>query len=143
MPKPTSDLSRMVVDLHERTGALEQKGAVDHERISVLEKYASNMSTLPATVSALGQELKSLDISMKREVDGLREQQKAHKNEAAANMEKGFEEMGKKVDGVISTVNNTMLREATQRGWWQTLQVLGSIVVAVAVIAEAVKAFIK
>jgi len=108
----------------------------------VLERQSATMATLPGRVDALTQQVTGLDKSMIRELDGLREQQKAHKNETGENMAKGFLDIGIKVDAVVKKVDQTVLREATQRGWWQMMQVLGSVLVSVAVIAEAIKTFI-
>jgi len=105
-----------------------------------LEKQASNMSALPTTVALMGQKLESLDKSMIREVDGLREQQKAHQITTAENMQKGFKEISDKVEGVVARVNGVVLVNARQRGWWDVLQTIGGILLGIAVIAEAVKA---
>jgi hypothetical protein len=129
------DLKDMVLSQDARLEAVEKGHAVHHERIGILEKTAANMSMLPSTVSALTQKVESLDVSMKREVDGLREQHKAHKEDTERKMNLGFEEIGGKVDSLV-------LQSATQKGWWQVLQVIGSGLVGFALILETYKALL-
>ena len=140
MPAKSNDLEKIVVDMEGRFSEVEKKVSIHHEQISVLEKQASNMSAMPTTVALLGAEVKSIKESMIREVDGLREQQKAHQNTTAENMKHGFKEISEKVDGVVSRVNGVVLVNARQRGWWDVLQTIGGILLGLAVIAEAVKA---
>jgi hypothetical protein len=140
MPSRPTDIAKIVVENDGRLGDVEKKVSIHHEQISVLEKQASNMSALPTTVALMGQKLESLDKSMIREVDGLREQQKAHQITTAENMQKGFKEISEKVDGVVGRVNGVVLVNARQRGWWDVLQTAGGILLGLAVIAEAVKA---
>src|ERR1700685_1295301 len=130
MPRKASipeitDISKIVIETHERLDALEKKGGVDHERISVLEHNFQNMNGLPATVAALGQEVKSLDASMKREVDGLREQQKAHKIETAEMIEKGFALVGEQVQSIGRKVDNLMVTDIRQKSWWELIEKFG------------------
>ena len=79
MPGKTSDIEKILLDTKEQVDSMEKTIAVHHERIGIVEKATASMSLLPQAVSALNQRVESLDTSMKREVDGLREQHKAHK----------------------------------------------------------------
>ena len=138
MPAKPADITKIVVANDERLADVEQKVALHHERIGVLEKAAANMSLIPQTVAGLSQKVESLDISMKREVDGLREQHKAHKIDTEEKMKEGFHVViGTKVDNLVL---QNATQNATQKGWWQVLQVIGSILVGTALILETYKA---
>jgi hypothetical protein len=139
-----TDVREMAVENRERVEALEKKSDLDSARLELLEKSTASMSSLPATVASLGQRVTDLDKSMIREVDGLREQQKAHKKETTENMERGFKEVGGKVDTLAAEVSQNAQaagqQSARQKGWWDVLQVVGSCLVGFALILEVFKA---
>jgi hypothetical protein len=144
-PKPLTDEHiKMLIENQERITGVEKSAALDHERIGVLEKQASNMAQMPATVAALGQKVESMNTSFIREVDGLREQSKAHQIQTEQKMEKGLKDIVEKVEGIGGKVSAIVLQDAkqsaTQRGWWQVLQAIGSILVGSALILETYKA---
>jgi hypothetical protein len=139
--KIDSDYRRMVVDHAERLDALEKQEKTDHARIEVLEKHATNMSSLPATVAALGQKVESSEKAMIREVDGLRAQQKAHKEETARRIEDGFNQMGSKINEVSKSVKDLEVTKVVQKAWWQVLEKLGQIAVGAALFMEGCKIF--
>jgi hypothetical protein len=146
MPSKTSDIEKIVLDTKEQVDSIEKTVAMHHERIGIVEKATASMSLIPQAVSALNQKVESLDTSMKREVDGLREQHKAHKADTEEKMNEGFTKIGTKVDSVVHKVDGIVLRSATdtarQRGWWDVLQVTGQILLGLAVIGEFIKALL-
>ena len=145
MPAKPADLSKMVVEIHERTGALEKKGAVDHERITVLERQSATMAALPGRVDALTQQVTGLDKSMIREIDGLREQQKAHKEETAQDMAKGFDAVSKSLAGLGNKVDGIVLKDIRSDGVWAFVYKAGASLVGffgiLLAIVETLKAF--
>jgi hypothetical protein len=141
------DLMKIAIGHTERLTSIEGKQAIDHERIGVLEKQASNMSQMPATVAALGQKVESMNSSFIREVDGLREQQKAHKKETIDLLQNGFRTLGEAEAlhrSALETkiVNAIAIKDAKEAGWWQIIDRLGKILLSVAIIAEAIKAYL-
>lgn len=105
-----------------------------------LEKRADAMRDIPQTVAAVSAKVDGLEKSLYREVDGLREQQKAHKEEAAKSMEETREKMDEgfsSINTVLGSINNSLAR----RGFYKELFTnVGSALVGLAVIAEAAKA---
>ncbi len=142
--KSTDDLMKIALEHQSRLSTVEQQTKIDHERIGVLEKQASNMAQMPATVAALGQKVESMNTSFIREVDGLREQQKAHKEQMTTTLQDGFkslseEESRHRSELESKILNAIALKEARAMGWWQVLELAGKIVVGIAVIAEGFK----
>jgi hypothetical protein len=141
------DATQIAMENRERLGSLESKVDVHHERIGVLEKSFHAMSSLPTQMAAMGQKVEGMEKSMIREMDGLREQQKAHKVETSETLERGFasireqekqhkESLSSKFDNVIA------LQQTRQSAWMKTLQTIGQILLGAALIAEAVKALV-
>jgi hypothetical protein len=147
MPGTRSDFEKILLDTKEQVDSMEKTIAVHHERIGIVEKTTASMGLIPQTVSALSQKVDSLDTSMKREVDGLREQHKAHKVDTEKKMNEGFATIGNKVDSIMHKVDGIVLRSATdtatQKGWWQVLQVIGGGLVGLALILEACKSLLQ
>ena len=101
------DTLRTFMKLEQTVSDVQQRSDLHNQRLEILEKHAREMQTIPATVSGLNTKVESLERSMVREVDGLREQQKSHKEEMGKQMTAGFNavhdsitELGKNVDGM-------------------------------------------
>ena len=58
-------------------------------------------------------------------------------------MNEGFTTIGNKVDNIVHKVEGMVLLRATdsatEKGWWQVLQLIGSCLVGLALILEAYK----
>ena len=138
----TDELLKIGLHNRERIIAIEKTQALDHERISVLERQAQNMAALPTTVALMGAEVKSIKESMLREVDGLREQSKAHKADIKHDMDAARGDIKKDMDSAIDVISQKIdAREVRQRGWWDVIELLGKLVIGAAVIAETLKLF--
>jgi hypothetical protein len=147
MPPKNGDITKIVISNDERLTEIEQKVAVHHERIGIVEKATASMSLIPQTVAALAQKVESMDTSMKREVDGLREQSKAHKEDTEKKMIGGFTEIGVKVEQIGTRVDamatKNVQQSARQKGWWEVIQATGQILLGLAVIGEFLKAVLS
>jgi hypothetical protein len=134
--KQCADISKKVVDLHKRTGALEENDATRSQQIAALEKKASDMSGLPARVEAL-------ERSVIREVDGLREQQKSHQETTSRNMIDGFASISTKVDESVKAIGEQVktlaASAAARKSIRDFLQTMAQIALGAAMTAEAVK----
>lgn len=122
-------------------------------RIGSLEREITTLRQLPERVATVSAQVTNLSASMIREVDGLRAQQKAHKEEATKDrdsyqteVKEAFKEqkewMVKLWDKVNLISTNATTQNARQNGWRDVLMTLSQIVIGLAVIAEAFKVFI-
>ena len=138
------DITQIVMKNDERLTDAEHKLAVHDGRIGILEKTAASMSLIPSTVAALGQKVESFGTQMVREIDGIREQHKAHQQQTEEKMEKGFTSLGSKLEALGGKVGGIALQDAAQsarqKGWWDVIVLTGQILLALAVIGEALKA---
>lgn len=129
-----------------------QDNAQSHaERLWAVERDMLALKDLPGQVSEVKSSVGGLKDTLFREVDGLREQQKAHKVEQTNDRDKYQAEIKntlidqkKTLDEVWKKVNNLAMAfavdSAKKGGWKETLTVLGQLMIGLAVIAEAAKA---
>jgi hypothetical protein len=100
-----ADVIRVVTGLDDTVAVLEKDNGVTKSRVGMLEKHAQEMQSIPAAVSGLNAKVESLSSSLNREVDGVRQQNIAHK-----------EELMSKLDLTSSTIGDGMHTLSVQVG---------------------------
>lgn len=123
----------------------------DHgARIGALEREMTALRQIPEKVAAVSEQVANLSTSLFREVDGLRAQQKSHKDDATKDRDEYQAEvklaLKDQKDWMIKLwdkVNALTMQNAKQDGWKQTLITFGQIIIGLAVIGEAIKVYMK
>jgi hypothetical protein len=100
-----ADVIKVVTGIDETVATLEKDSGLTKSRVGILEKHAQEMQSIPAVVSGLNAKVESLSSSLNREVDGVRQQNIAHK-----------EELMSKLDLTSSTIGNGMRTLSVQVG---------------------------
>lgn len=129
--------------LHVAVTEIKNKNEIRDQRIEILEKHAQQMQSIPATVSGLNAKVDGLQENMLREVDGLRQQQKAHKDEMSNKVDAGFIAVGVSITALGTKVDGMQVRDTRIAGIRDFLFNFGAFLVGTAAVGLFIIEIIK